>query len=158
MFEQLPHELLKLIIGPVHSDGHPSEVLLECFQGLEELYLDQTGDMLSKDTWESVGHHSSTLKRFVNRSNFYAEELDVWTDSPDMMINERDKERWWSDPTSSPLYKLDLDFIGLSCEPIHLLDVLNPFSKKDCLEVVHVRQSRKNRVHVIMGDYGDNRR
>ncbi|PNP76130.1 hypothetical protein FNYG_10688 [Fusarium nygamai] len=121
--------------------GDPSKVLLEYFQGLEELYLDQTGDMFSKYTWESVCHHSSTLKRFVNHSNSYDEEWEVWTD---MMINERDKERWWNDPTSSPLYKLDLDFIGLSCEPIHLLDVLNPFSKKDCLKVVHVRQSRKN--------------
>ncbi|KAF5562459.1 AAA family ATPase [Fusarium phyllophilum] len=126
------------------EDGDPTEVLLEYFQGLEKFYLDQTGDMLSKDTWENVCHHSSTLKRFVNHSNFYNEELEVWTDLPDMMINERDKERWWDDPTSSPLYNLDLDFIGLSCEPIHLLDVLNPFSKKDCLKVVHVRQSRKN--------------
>ncbi|KAG5788596.1 hypothetical protein H9Q69_012349 [Fusarium xylarioides] len=127
------------------EDGDPTEVLLEYFQGLEKFYLDQTGDMLSKDTWENVCHHSSTLKRFVNHSNFYDEELEeVWTDLPDMMINERDKERWWDDPTSSSLYNLDLDFIGLSCEPIHLLDVLNPFSKKDCLKVVHVRQSRKN--------------
>ncbi|KAF5552879.1 potassium channel beta subunit [Fusarium mexicanum] len=126
------------------EDGDPSEVLLEYFRGLEEFYLDQTGDMLSKYTWESVCHHSSTLKRFVNHSRFYDEELEVWTDLPDMMINQRDKERWWDDPTSSPLYDLDLNFIGLSCEPIHLLDVLNPFSRKGCLKVVHVRQSRKN--------------
>lgn len=98
--------------------GDPSEVLLEYFQGLEALYFDQTGDMPSKHTWESVCHHSSTLKRFVNHSSSYDEELEVWTD---MIINERDKERWWNDPTSSPLYKLDLDFIGLSCEPIHLV-------------------------------------
>ncbi|KAI1014468.1 hypothetical protein LB504_012114 [Fusarium proliferatum] len=126
------------------EDGDPTEVLLEYFQGLEELYIDQTGDMLSKYTWDIVCHHSSTLKRFVNHSRFYDEELEVWTDLPDMMINKRDKDRYRDDPTSSPLYDLDLDFIGLSCEPIHLLDVLNPFSKKDCLKVVHVRQSRKN--------------
>ncbi|KAF4493194.1 potassium channel beta subunit [Fusarium agapanthi] len=126
------------------EDVDPIEVLLEYFQGLEEFYLDQTGDMLSKYTWENVCHHSSTLKRFANHSRFYDEELEVWTDLPDMMINERDKERWWDDPTSSPLYDLDLDFIGLSCEPIHLLDVLNPFSRKNCLKVVHVRQSREN--------------
>ncbi|KAF5637669.1 f-box-like domain protein, partial [Fusarium sp. NRRL 25303] len=95
------------------EDGDPTEVLLEYFQGLEELYLDQTGDMLSKYTWETVCHHSSTLKRFVNHSRFYDEELEVWTDLPDTMINERDKKRWWDDPTSSPLYDLDLDFIGL---------------------------------------------
>ncbi|KAF5242471.1 hypothetical protein FANTH_8637, partial [Fusarium anthophilum] len=82
--------------------------------------------------------------RFFNHSRFYDEELQGWTDLPDMMISERDKEMWWDDPTSSPLYDLDLDFIGLSCEPIHLLDLLNPFSRKDCLKVVHVRQSRKN--------------
>ncbi|KAF5649374.1 potassium channel beta subunit [Fusarium sp. NRRL 52700] len=126
------------------EDGDPSEFLLEFFQGLEELYLDQVGDMLSKYTWESACYHSSTLKRFVNHSRFYDEDLDVWTELPDMMINERDKKRWWDDPTSSPLYNLDLDFIGLSCEPIHLLDVLNPFSRKDYLKVVHVRPSRKN--------------
>lgn len=59
------------------EDGDPTEVLLEYFQGLEELYLDQTGDMLSKYTWETVCHHSSTLKRFVNHSRFYDEELEV---------------------------------------------------------------------------------
>ncbi|KAF5621503.1 potassium channel beta subunit, partial [Fusarium tjaetaba] len=32
------------------EDGDSSEVLLEYFEGLEELYLDQTGDMLSKYT------------------------------------------------------------------------------------------------------------
>ncbi|KAK2124576.1 hypothetical protein NOF04DRAFT_19631 [Fusarium oxysporum II5] len=61
-----------------------------------------------------------------------------------MMISERDKEGYRDDPTSSPLYHLNLDFIGLSCEPINLLDVLNPFSREDCLRIVHVRQSRKN--------------
>ncbi|KNB19169.1 hypothetical protein FOXG_22481 [Fusarium oxysporum f. sp. lycopersici 4287] len=51
-----------------------------------------------------------------------------------MMISERDKEGYLDDPTSSPLYHLNLDFIRLSCEPIDL----------GCLKIIHVRQSRKN--------------
>ncbi|KAI8400503.1 hypothetical protein FOFC_19345 [Fusarium oxysporum] len=125
-----------------HSD--PTEILLDYFQGLEEFYLDQAGAVVSKYTWESLCHHSSTLKRFVNHSRFYDEELEDWTDLPDMMISERDKEGYRDDPTSSPLYPLNLEFIELSCEPINLLGVLNPFSRKDCLRIVHVRQSRKN--------------
>ncbi|TVY67714.1 hypothetical protein Focb16_v002908 [Fusarium oxysporum f. sp. cubense] len=125
-----------------HSD--PTEILLDYFQGLEEFYLDQAGAVVSKYTWESVCHHSSTLKRFVNHSRFYDEELEDWTDLPDMMISERDKEGYRDDPTSSPLYPLNLDFIEVFCEPINLLGVLNPFSRKDCLRIVHVRQSRKN--------------
>jgi hypothetical protein len=105
------------------EDGDPIEILLDSFQGLEEFYLDQTGMMLSKYTWDNVCHHSSTLKRFVNHSRFYDDELEDWTDLPDMMINERDKKRFWDDPTSSPLYHLDLDFIGLSCEPINLVRI-----------------------------------
>ncbi|KAK2124577.1 hypothetical protein NOF04DRAFT_1331754 [Fusarium oxysporum II5] len=49
-----------------HSD--PTEIFLDSFQGLEKFYLDQAGAVVSKYTWESVYHHSSTLKRFVNHS------------------------------------------------------------------------------------------
>ncbi|KAF9766324.1 hypothetical protein IL306_001279 [Fusarium sp. DS 682] len=126
------------------DEEDPVEALVNSFGGLEELYLDQVGDMFSKYTWENVCAHGSTLKRFANHSRFYAEDLDDWTDLSDMMIKERDKELWRDDPTSSPFYELNLDFLGLSCKPIHLLDTLNPFSRKDCLKVVHVRQSRQN--------------
>lgn len=77
------------------------------------------------------------------------------------MISERDKEGYRDDPTSSPLYHLNLDFIRLSCEPINLVssqallssytnfDLLarrieSIFQKEGCLKIVHVRQSRKS--------------
>lgn len=117
-----------------HSD--PTEIFLDYFQGLEEFYLDQAGAVVSKYTWESVCHHSSTLKRFINHSRFYDEELEDWTDLPDMMISERDKEGYLDDPTSSPLYHLNLDFIRLSCEPIDLVSsqsLLSSYTNFDLL-------------------------
>ncbi|KAH7205538.1 NADP-dependent oxidoreductase domain-containing protein [Fusarium oxysporum] len=115
-WRQVPVKLKKLEI----QESWPRLIFLDYFQGLEEFYPNQAGVVVSKYTWESVCHHSSTLKRFINHSRFYDEELEDWTDLPDMMISERDKEGYQDDPTSSPLYPLNLDFIELSCEPINL--------------------------------------
>lgn len=55
---------------------------------------------------------------------------------PNMMISERDKEGYLDDPTSSPLYHLNLDFIRLSCEPIDLVSsqsLLSSYTNFDLL-------------------------
>ncbi|KAM5521848.1 hypothetical protein FOXYSP1_15739 [Fusarium oxysporum f. sp. phaseoli] len=117
--------------------------LQTCQEASDEETVDELGSLVKfKEVILSLLEKCE--KEQLTSFRFYDEELEDWTDLPDMMISERDKEGYRDDPTSSPLYPLNLDFIELSCEPINLLGVLNPFSRKDCLRIVHVRQSRKN--------------
>ncbi|KAG4261641.1 hypothetical protein FPRO03_11658 [Fusarium proliferatum] len=133
--------------GSIYMDeDDPIAFLLDSFEGLEEFYLSQIGGMRSILTWHHVCHHKSTLKIFVNHSRFYEERNRRWWDQPDMMLRDWNTTPFRDDPTSTPLYRLDTEFISLSCAPKFLNDnyVLNPFSRKECLKIVHLRQSRSD--------------
>ncbi|SCV47163.1 uncharacterized protein FFB14_09659 [Fusarium fujikuroi] len=151
---KVPVKLRKLELQeswPKNDDGSiymgeddPIAFLLDSFEGLEEFYLSQVGGMRSILTWHHVCHHKSTLKIFVNLSRFYEERNRRWWDQPDMMLRDWNTTPFRGDPTSTPLYQLDTEFISLSCAPKFPNDhyVLNPLSRKECLRVFHLRQSR----------------
>ncbi|KAK4059072.1 hypothetical protein Purlil1_14371 [Purpureocillium lilacinum] len=48
---------------------------------------------------------------------------------------------WFDERSPNPLGDLQLECIGLACRPARLREVLDPFTKKDCLRIVHIRQS-----------------
>ncbi|QGI87145.1 hypothetical protein CEK25_002101 [Fusarium fujikuroi] len=129
--------------GSIYMDeDDPIAFLLDSFEGLEEFYLSQVGGMRSILTWHHVCHHKSTLKIFVNHSRFYEERNRRWWDQPDMMLRDWNTTPFKNNPTSTPLYQLDTEFISLSCTPKFPHYVLNPLSRKECLRVFHLRQSR----------------
>ncbi|KLP22008.1 uncharacterized protein LW94_3265 [Fusarium fujikuroi] len=104
--------------GSIYMDeDDPIAFLLDSFEGLEEFYLSQVGGMRSILTWHHVCHHKSTLKIFVNHSRFYEERNRRWWDQPDMMLRDWNTTPFKNNPTSTPLYQLDTEFISLSCTP-----------------------------------------
>ncbi|KAF4968612.1 hypothetical protein FSARC_4036 [Fusarium sarcochroum] len=126
------------------DDNDPILILLDPSKGLVDLFVDQCGMTYSMELWEHLCPNHLTLRRFVNHSRFYDDDrTHDWIDSPDMMIEEEDRDEMWERPFLNPLYVLDLEFIGLSCDPTILIEVLYTFTKKSCLKVIHVRQSKK---------------
>ncbi|KAF4452584.1 AAA family ATPase [Fusarium austroafricanum] len=111
----------------------PILLLLESIEGLEELYIGQSGEGYSRTPWEYAEWSGSTLKRYVNHTRLWEESIG-WTDASNSWYGYDHVEE----------YKLDhLEFIGLSCEQFDLEWVFPPYETKDCLKVVHVRQSTR---------------
>ncbi|KAH6854109.1 hypothetical protein B0I37DRAFT_22148 [Chaetomium sp. MPI-CAGE-AT-0009] len=123
---------------------------LTTFDGLEELFVSywnsEKGDYrgrwnhVTSGIWNSANHHRETLKRLG-----YHRRERVWI-GPESDLQDEGLYMWGisetqDNPSQHPLADLDLDFIGLSCSPGLLGTILLPFSSKESLKVIHIRQS-----------------
>ncbi|KAJ4267130.1 hypothetical protein NW762_003229 [Fusarium torreyae] len=122
---------------------------IDSFIGLEELFVSHCGPVSALDFWEHVAGHGSTLKRLVHhqRTTDQDEELiscRMGKDLPDFAMSQEDRHRIRQDPFQNPLSRLDLAFLGLTCAPKYLKDVLLPFVSKKSLKVLHLRHTGVN--------------
>ncbi|KAH7159137.1 hypothetical protein DER46DRAFT_637777 [Fusarium sp. MPI-SDFR-AT-0072] len=137
-----PHE-------PATSKAATITEFIDSFKGLEELTVSICGPTSSLQFWEHVAGHASTLKRFAyhQRTKDQDGELlnsSLGRDSSDLGISPEDRNRIRQDPSQNPLSRLNLEFIGLTCAPKYLKDILLPFGVKRSLKVLHVRHTGMN--------------
>ncbi|PVH91917.1 hypothetical protein DM02DRAFT_635787 [Periconia macrospinosa] len=97
---------------------------LRSFHGLEQLAISTGSPAWALDIWRAALHHKSTLKAFAHHqrninldedSPYFEEECD----NPDLSLTLVDKEmaEWTRIPSQQPLTGLDLEFLGLCCDP-----------------------------------------
>ncbi|KAK3300725.1 uncharacterized protein B0H64DRAFT_21776 [Chaetomium fimeti] len=124
---------------------------LNAFDGLEELFVSYWNSSrrtyvgywhhASLGIWSGANHHRATLKRLG-----YHRRWTEWA-CPEGDVLDLDLRMWgisqigYEDPSQHQLAELDLDFIGLSCPPDQLEEILLPFSFNASLKVLHIRQS-----------------
>ncbi|RGP81013.1 hypothetical protein FLONG3_802 [Fusarium longipes] len=122
---------------------------LDSFTGLEELFISHCGPIPALKFWDHLKGHASTLKMFVHhqRTTDHDDELltsRMGRDSSYLTIPRDERDRVREDPTLNPLSRLNLEFIGLTCEPKYLRDILLPFTSKNSLKCLHIRQTAVN--------------
>jgi hypothetical protein len=102
------------------------------FEGLRELFVGEPGPDDAVEFWEKATHHQATLKKFVyhqRRTDVGDEDdedgglggFDLWFDVPDLGILGHDMRRMKEDPSMNPFARLDLEFVGLACQPRRLV-------------------------------------
>ncbi|KAF5688000.1 f-box-like domain-containing protein [Fusarium denticulatum] len=145
-----PIKLKKLEMQESDASHEWSETFLldflNAFEGLEELFISESGPNSALELWGHVAHRHPTLKRLVSHqrrinTNEDSPHFEKPCDMPDLGIFGRSMCRIKEDPSQNPLTKLDLEFIGLACIPKRLKYILLPFTSKASLEVLHIRQS-----------------
>ncbi|PNP60807.1 hypothetical protein FNYG_14427 [Fusarium nygamai] len=145
-----PIKLKKLEIQEPDASHEWDETLildfLNALEGLEELFVSQSGPESALELWGHVAHRHPSLKRFVDHQRMINTDEDSPhfekpCDVPDLGIFGRSMRRIKEDPSQNPLAKLDLEFIGLPCIPRRLKYILLPFTSKASLKILHIRQS-----------------
>ncbi|KAI1259879.1 hypothetical protein F5Y18DRAFT_408045 [Xylariaceae sp. FL1019] len=119
---------------------------LDAFEGLEELFVCELGSVDTIDFWNHVAHHGATLRNMVHHQRTsdlddespYAGEMH---DLQDLALFGEPLRQLKHDPSQNPLARLDLECIALSCEPLRLRYILQPFVSKSSLKLLHIRQS-----------------
>ncbi|KAF9781044.1 hypothetical protein IL306_014524 [Fusarium sp. DS 682] len=119
------------------------------FKGLEELFISNCGPTPALEFWEHVAGHASTLKSFVYHQRIADQDeellnLRMGRDSSDLGMSQYDRDRIRQYPWKNPLSKLNLEFLGLTCAPKYLKDILLPFVTKSPLRVLHIRHTGVN--------------
>ncbi|KAF4969838.1 hypothetical protein FSARC_2996 [Fusarium sarcochroum] len=146
-------EILDFYLQTPHSAAMRKTTVItnfiDSFTGLEELFVSHCGLASALDFWEHVAGHGSTLKRLVHhqRTTDRDEELmssRMGKDLQDFAMSQMDRDRIIQDPSQNPFSRLDLEFIGLTCAPKYLRDVLLPFVLKSSLKVLHIRHTGVN--------------
>ncbi|KAG5804947.1 hypothetical protein H9Q74_010403 [Fusarium xylarioides] len=122
---------------------------IDSFKGLEELFISICGPTPSLQFWEHVAGHAATLKRFVYHQRLTDQDEELLNsrlgrDSSDLGLSLADRNRIQQDPSQNPLSRLNLEFIGLTCAPKYLKDILLPFVAKGSLKVLHIRHTGTN--------------
>ncbi|OBS25943.1 hypothetical protein FPOA_06476 [Fusarium poae] len=122
---------------------------IESFDGLEELYISHCGPTPVLEFWDHLSRHASTLKAFVHHQRITDQDDELLLsrkgrDLLDPAISEHDLDRIRQDLIQNPLSRLNLEFIGLTCAPEYLPDILLPFVSKHSLKVLHIRNTGAN--------------
>ncbi|EKJ68981.1 hypothetical protein FPSE_10825 [Fusarium pseudograminearum CS3096] len=122
---------------------------LDSFNGLEELFISHCGPTPVLEFWKHLERHAPTLKAFVHHQRItdLDEELLLSRNGKDLedpAISLTDRGIIGQDPTRNPLWRLNLEFIGLTCAPEYLRDILLPFVSKGSLKVLHIRSTGAN--------------
>ncbi|KAL4732748.1 hypothetical protein ACLX1H_001767 [Fusarium chlamydosporum] len=122
---------------------------IDSFRGLEELFISHCGPIPALEFWEHIAGHASTLKAFVHHQRLTDQDEELLgsrmgMDLPDLAISQDDRGRIKRDPSQNPLTRLNLEFIGLTCAPEYLRDILLPFVSKGSLKVLHIRKTGVN--------------
>ncbi|KAH7211202.1 hypothetical protein BKA60DRAFT_494823 [Fusarium oxysporum] len=137
-----PHETAK-------SKAATITEFIDSFKGLEELTVSICGPTSSLQFWEHVAGHAASLKRFVYHQRITEQDEELLNsrlgrDSSDLGISSGDRNCIRKDPSQNPLSRLNLEFIGLTCAPKYLKDILLPFVVKRSLKVLHIRHTGMN--------------
>ncbi|KAL6915512.1 hypothetical protein FSST1_007007 [Fusarium sambucinum] len=122
---------------------------LDSFDGLEELFISHCGPTPVLNFWQHLSRHASTLKVFVHHQRITDQDDELLLsrkgrDLSDPAISQHDLDLIQHDPTQNPLWRLNLEFIGLTCAPEYLRDILLPFVSKKSLKVLHIRNTGAN--------------
>ncbi|KAF4453649.1 hypothetical protein F53441_3658 [Fusarium austroafricanum] len=122
---------------------------IDSFKGLEEIFISNSGPTSALEFWEHVTGHAETMKRLVYHQRIPDQDEETLQsrmggDSSDLAISQADRDRIREDPDRNPLSRLDLEFIGLTCAPKYLRDILLPFASKSSLKVLHIRHTGVN--------------
>ncbi|KAH6952947.1 hypothetical protein DER45DRAFT_617320 [Fusarium avenaceum] len=123
--------------------------LLDSFKGLEELFISHCGPTSALEFLEHVAGHKATLKWFVHHQRTRDQDEEtlmsrMGDDIVDFGISQVERDRIRVDPLQNPLSKLSLEFLGLTCAPEFLRDILLPFVSKNSLKALHIRQTGVN--------------
>lgn len=132
--------------GPYASIGS----FLRAFRGLEELFVDgDDPEDSTGDIWEAALCHRDTLRRLVTHrrtvNRWIGEDDEMYTQLFGSLVDAEDME--FEDPGRAAdelggvLWAMDLISLGLSCHPRYMRGFIDGFARKECLEVLHVRQS-----------------
>jgi hypothetical protein len=104
---------------------------LDSFNGLEELFISHCGPTPVLEFWNHLVGHASTLKTFVHHQRITDQDDELLLsrmgrDLFDLTISQDERDRIREDPTQNPFWRLNLEFIGLTCAPKYL--VILPFA------------------------------
>ncbi|ENH75910.1 hypothetical protein FOC1_g10003052 [Fusarium oxysporum f. sp. cubense race 1] len=137
-----PHETAKRKAATITE-------FIDSFKGLEELTVSICSPTSSLQFWEHVAGHAASLKRFVYHQRITDQDEELLNsrlgrDSSDLGISSGDRNCIRKDPSQNPLSRLNLEFIGLTCAPKYLKDILLPFVAKRSLKVLHIRHTGMN--------------
>jgi hypothetical protein len=157
-------ELQSTLNEEIDAEGSIAE-FLGSFQGLEQVAISHGSPSFTRDIWDALVHHKSTLRTFVHHQRGLHDDSDsedfeeVDTDSADLSLSERDVIEWSKDGAVHPLSGLDLEFLGLCCVPDVLMVLVHPqfishrvltllqtyvldaLTARQSLRILHVRQS-----------------
>jgi len=103
--------------------------LLNGFEGLEELFVSQTGPLDTLDLWSAIVRRHPTLRRFVHHqrrvtNDEEAFEFEVEHDIDDLSLYGCDVRIMREDPSrNNRLARLNLECIGLCCLPERLVSI-----------------------------------
>ncbi|GAW12946.1 hypothetical protein ANO14919_023190 [Xylariales sp. No.14919] len=124
--------------------------LIPTFAGLEELFILEHGPEDTIDLWDHIATNHATLRKFVYHqitsdldedSSYFEEFHDVQDLAIPLSISKVKKNLIKHNPFS----RLDLKCLGLSCAPGKLLKlILRPFRTKNSLQLLHLRQTRRD--------------
>ncbi|KAF2669618.1 hypothetical protein BT63DRAFT_479411 [Microthyrium microscopicum] len=125
---------------------------LEKFEGLEELFLSISDDIVWTEDWKFTEHHKSTLRSYVfhqrmRLSDRYDKSNPLWTDEECDLVNMRGgytRFNWRIGKWEDKLIGHDLEFFGLCCDVELLKMRVHPFTKSTSLKVLHLRQSGRD--------------
>ncbi|KAI0376289.1 hypothetical protein F5Y04DRAFT_266653 [Hypomontagnella monticulosa] len=133
------------------SHGNDSEFviqdLLSGFEGLEELFISQSGPVGTLGLWNTIARYHPTLRRFVHHQRTVnideeAPDFEEEHDVMDLAIYGRSMRNIKEDPLgNNPLARLNLERIGLCCLPERLKNILLPYKSMRSLKFLHIRQS-----------------
>ncbi|PNP59676.1 hypothetical protein FNYG_14886 [Fusarium nygamai] len=146
-------EILDFYLNTLHETATRKAAtingFIDSFKGLEELFVSICGPTPSLQFWQHVVGHAATLKRFVYHQRLTDQDEELLNsrlgrDSSDLGISSEDRNRIRLDPSQNPLSRLNLEFIGLTCAPKYLKDILLPFVAKPSLKVLHFRHTGMN--------------
>ncbi|RGP64306.1 hypothetical protein FSPOR_8126 [Fusarium sporotrichioides] len=119
---------------------------LDSFDGLEELFISNCGPTPVLEFWKHLVGHASTLKAFVHHQRITDQDDELLLsrkgrDLSDPGISEIDRDRLRHNTAQNPFSSLNLEFIGLTCAPEYLKNILLPFVSKRSLKVLHIRNT-----------------
>ncbi|CAH0054926.1 unnamed protein product [Clonostachys solani] len=107
---------------------------------LEELFLSHLAPVGTLKMWENITHHQEDLRHFVHHqrqisgNDTKGYKRRIGDDLGDISL-----------PCMEPIYPqfsgLNLESIGLSCEPKHFLNLLPSLKRMSSLKMIHIRHS-----------------
>ncbi|KAI7975372.1 hypothetical protein EIK77_000129 [Talaromyces pinophilus] len=92
------------------------------FDGLKELFIAISGPTASQEILQSILQHKATLRNFVyHQRSVYMDEdsrnFERPCDIPDLSFLPRDIKEFRDDQSRNPFNFLDLECLGLCCDP-----------------------------------------
>jgi hypothetical protein len=127
MLKSLEIQSTSVIAQEVGSEDTIS-MFLNSFRGLEKLAIYTGSPSQTLDIWRAACHHNASLKAFTHHQRTITFDEDPPSsegecDLPDLSLPFFDGKmtEWTKHPSRHPLGELDLEFLGLCCDPERLV-------------------------------------